>query len=113
MAFSTVEKLAGDSRKFKVNPEIKQFTMLDLGFNKLNNGSFVLKQPLSGFNLNTGFTLKVAINKDLDQLKLAVTDAKGLRKVDLFKGNQHPEDVEQLNFQIQNLILRKVLAIAN
>ncbi|MBW1605426.1 cysteine desulfurase [Lactobacillus sp. Sy-1] len=112
MAFATVDQLAGDDRKFTVSPEIKQFTLLDMGFKKLNNGSFVLKQPLSGVNPAIGFTLKVGISKDLKQLKLVVTDAKGLRKVNLFD-DKHPEDVEQLNFQIQNLILRKVLAITN
>ncbi|MEJ6400784.1 hypothetical protein [Nicoliella lavandulae] len=112
MAFETVVQLQGDDRKFKLSPEIKQFTLLDLGFSKQNNGSFVLKQPISGANLN-GYKLKISVNKDLDQLKMVVTDGKGLRKIDIFKNNQHPDDVEQLNFFLQTLILRKVLTPAN
>ncbi|MHA8138656.1 hypothetical protein ACYATM_06465 [Lactobacillaceae bacterium Scapto_B20] len=113
MAFTTVNQLQGDARKYQLSPEIKQFTLLDLGFNKLNNGNFVLKQPLQMANSTNGFKFKMSVSKDLKQFKMVITDGKGLRTVDLFKNNQHPEDVEQLNFLLQNLMLRKVLVLAN
>ena len=110
MAYQSEVKLQGDSRTFKLSPNLKKYTLMDLGFQIRKNGSFQLERSLDITSpYNQGAKLKVVIKPDFDKFKLNVVTANGLREVDIFKREQDQPLVVQYNFYINQLIEREVL----
>ena len=104
MIFKKINRVNGDTDQYRLSSLIKPYTLRDVGFNKSNAGNFIMRHPL-GIN---GPRLKIVVHDDLKTFKIDVTDPQGLRKVNIFDGKHQPA-VEQFNYLIQNLILRKVL----
>ena len=109
MLFRKINRLNGDSNQYRLNPQIKAYSLRDVGFRTSGSGNFKLKQSL---NVNYGPKLKIVISKNLKLFKMDITDEKGFRKINLFD-HRHQQGVHQLRYVISNLILRKILQRVN
>ncbi|MCF6514869.1 hypothetical protein GSH19_01660 [Lactobacillus sp. S2-2] len=111
MAFSKEIKLKGDINNYELSPEIKKYTLRDLGFTTTKLGNFVYKinlDPNSPFNSNS-IKLKITVNDDLTAFKMAILDSKELKEVDIFNNDKFNKIKEQLDFNLENMITRKVI----
>lgn len=100
----------GDNRRFTLNPDLKLYALIDVGFVKTAKGNFNYEHPLyndSPYNAPT--KLKMTINKDLSNLTMVITDRNGLQKVNIFKNKALAPTVELLDFILKDLIERKIL----
>ncbi|KID41291.1 hypothetical protein [Fructilactobacillus fructivorans] len=110
MAFSKSLQLKGGDTKYELSPEIKKYTLLDLGFSNTKSGNFAYKKsidPESPFSKNA-MKLKITINSDMAEFKMAIVDGNEMNDVDIFSNDKHLEERDQFNFIMQNMILRKV-----
>lgn len=105
-------KINGDIREFSLSPNVKLYSLMDVGFQKTPRGNFVYEHPLyneSPYNPNT--KLKMTVNKDLTHLTMVITDPSGLQKVNIFKNKQLAPTVELLNYILKDLEERNVLTL--
>ena len=93
MAYTTEAQIKGDSQVYGLSPQIKRYSLLDVGFLELKNGKF---------------QLEMTVNKDLKKFKLMTTTASGLQQVDIFKRND-PAMLEQLQYILAELLDRDIL----
>ncbi|EKW99568.1 cysteine desulfurase associated protein [Ligilactobacillus saerimneri] len=108
MAYTTEAQIKGDSQVYGLSPQIKRYSLLDVGFLELKNGKFQLERPLNPDAGKAAFYLKMTVNKDLKKFKLMTTTASGLQQVDIFKRND-PAMLEQLQYILAELLDRDIL----
>ena len=72
MAYGQKSKLQGDTRTFELSPEIKRYSLRDVGFAESKGGKFTLERSLDpnspynqGFNAETHIEQLNYILKDL------------------------------------------------
>ncbi|KRN25555.1 DUF1831 domain-containing protein [Lacticaseibacillus camelliae] len=110
MALQATGSVLGDPKTYKISPQIKRYTLMDLGFVKTKNGNFQLERSLDP---NSPFTqankLKVTFKADLSGFQMGVTTANGLKAINIFKSDKTADNVEQYHFIIDNMIERQVL----
>ncbi|KRM72525.1 DUF1831 domain-containing protein [Lacticaseibacillus brantae] len=110
MALAATGKALGDKNTYGISPEIKRYTLMDLGFTQTKNGNFQLERSLDP---NSPFTaankLKVTFSKDLSAFQMSVTTANGLKAINIFTDSKLAENVEQYQYLVDNLIERNVL----
>lgn len=110
MAYAEIEQLMGDPQKYRLSPEIKKYSLRDVGFIESKNGKFQLERSLDPSSpYNQGFKFKISIEADLKKFKMAVTTANGMREVDVHKGKDSQKNLEQLNFILDNLLERQII----
>lgn len=113
MAYAATGAAKGDPQTYAISPEIKRYTLMDLGFIKTKNGNFQLERSLDP---NSPFTaankLRMAVNADLSGFSLSTTTSNGLKAVNIFKDASSADNVEQYNYIIAELIERGVLVKA-
>ncbi|KRL04655.1 DUF1831 domain-containing protein [Liquorilactobacillus oeni] len=110
MGYEKKAKLLGDSRVFELDPQLKKYTLRDVGFTESRGGKFILERPLdpeSPFSASIKF--KMTISADFKAFKMAVTSANGLKEVNLFKENDAKKRAEQLDYLLDVLIKRQIL----
>ncbi|KRM54757.1 DUF1831 domain-containing protein [Lacticaseibacillus sharpeae] len=114
MALTETVKVLGDSKTYKLSPNVKRYTLMDTGFMRTKNGGFQMERALDP---NSPFTsankLRITVSKDLDKFSMSVTTANGLRAVDIFKSDKTAANVEQYNYVLENLLERQVLAVVD
>ncbi|WP_429971241.1 DUF1831 domain-containing protein [Fructilactobacillus sp. Tb1] len=110
MAFTKEVSLKGDTQKYQLNPNLKLYTLSDLGFTKTRNGNFEYKRSLDPNSpyLKKSIKLKVMINADLKTFKMAVVDGSELKELDIFTTAKYEVEREQFDFIMNNFILRNV-----
>lgn len=112
MALKATGAALGDPKTYQISPNIKRYTLMDLGFVKTKNGNFQLERALDP---NSPFTqankLKISFKADLSGFQMDTTTANGLKAINIFKSEQTKDNVEQYQYLIDNLIEREVLAI--
>ncbi|MFD1671155.1 DUF1831 domain-containing protein [Agrilactobacillus yilanensis] len=113
MALAATAKVLGGADTYALSPNVKRYTLRDTGFMETKNGNFQLEQPLNGVSPYAGgFKLKITVSKELQKLKMSVTDASGLHPMNIFKDLEKTGTiVEQFNYVIQNLLDREVLIV--
>lgn len=100
----------GDNRKFTVNPDVKKYSLTDVGFNQTQHGNFNYEHPLYNDSpYDAGCKLKITLNKDMTHLTMVVTDVNGLQKVNIFKNKQLTKMVDLLNFILKDLEDRNII----
>ncbi|GEK27939.1 DUF1831 domain-containing protein [Furfurilactobacillus siliginis] len=110
MAFATEVQVSGDAHTYQLSPEIKKYTLRDLGFAETNAGGFVLERPLDPrAGLARSIKLRLLVNKDLTGFKLNTVNPTGTGNVNIFQNTNKDVLVEQFGYQMDNLIERKVL----
>jgi hypothetical protein len=113
MALTETVKVLGDSKTYKLSPNIKRYTLMDTGFMRTKNGGFQLERALDPNSpYASANKLRIIVGKDLDKFSMSVTTANGLRAVDIFKSDKTAGNVEQYNYVIDNLIDREVITLA-
>ncbi|BDR56151.1 cysteine desulfurase [Xylocopilactobacillus apis] len=107
-----VNTIKGDDKSYRVNKNIKRYSLTDVGFAKTKRGNFVMQRSLDPMDPYTAKKkLKIAIDGDLKLLDMSTTDASGLRAIDIFKNTGDKEAIEQYHFLINNLLDREILEI--
>lgn len=112
MAFAETASVKGNPTVYALSPQIKKYTLCDVGFSLTRAGNFQLERPLDPSSpYNQAIKLKITVAKDLKTFKMAVTTGNGLQTINIFKQAQQKDKVTQFNFVIENLLKRQVLEI--
>lgn len=110
MARKKGESLLGSSVSYTLHPDVKRYTLLDNGFIETKNGNYQYERTLAKQASNqTAPRLKVRIGKNLNQLRLSVVAAKGLKKVNLYKDDQFEEARQMAEFYLDNFVKEDIL----
>lgn len=111
MAFEKVTALKGSGRKFQMNEQVKRYTLRDNGFEETKSGNFQFIRDLDTNTLNKqGIKVKIVVSDDLKTLKLSTTTSNGLKLVDVYGKETMADAKEQLEFILDGLVERGVLA---
>lgn len=112
MALASTGAALGDPKTYTVSPEIKRYTLMDLGFLQTKNGNFQLERSLDPDSpFTAAIKLRITFKKDLTAFQMAVTTGNGLKALNIFKDPKNAGNVEQYNYIIENLIERGVLTV--
>ncbi|MDN6899836.1 DUF1831 domain-containing protein [Oenococcus sicerae] len=112
MAFANIVTVKND-QTYQISPDIKAFSLLDLGFIKNNAGTFshtIALEPAKGFASSR--KLKLTFAKDLSGFKIALLSGNEALNVDIFSDSKDQALVEQYHYQMQQLLKRKVIMAA-
>lgn len=111
MAFSKEVTLKGDQHTYGINPQIKRYSLKDVGFQTTKPGNFYYERSLDPTSpYSKGDLLKITISKDMTEFKMAVTTANGLQAINIFNNSKKEDSVTQYNFIMDNLVSREILA---
>ena len=103
----------GDTRKYTIDPEIKRYALIDVGFRQTQRGNYVYDRPLYNDSpYNATCKLKITINETMDHITMVVTDRNGLQKVNIFKNEQLAEMVKLLNYTLKDLEDHQIIKLA-
>lgn len=102
--------LKGDHQAYELADDLKRYALIDTGFKQKSSGSFSFDRSLNGATpFAPGYRLKITVNRDFTNLKMAITDPSGLKVVDIFKNNVTAAEVEQCQYLLADLESRHVL----
>lgn len=108
MVFKKSVTIAGDAT-YEISPNIKKYTLGDLGFVKNNANAYVLRRSLEPSKaLGMGISLKVTINENLDGFKLSTVSARDVMTVDIFKNQNSKELVEIYRYYMDEFVDRQI-----
>lgn len=100
----------GDSRRFTINPAVKRYALIDVGFKQTKRGNYTYEHPLYNESpYNATCKLKMTLNEKMDHLTMVITDINGLQKVNIFKNKQLAPMVELLDFILKDLEDRQII----
>ncbi|MFD1418738.1 hypothetical protein [Companilactobacillus keshanensis] len=107
---STKAQVLGDKDFYEINPEIKKYALLDVGFQETKQGNFRLERPINGNSpYDARYVLKITINKDFSNFKMATTDKSGLHNLNIFKSKNTDQEVEDFRYLMNFLIEKNIL----
>lgn len=110
MTQSNVASLPGSTKKYRIHPDIKRYTLRDNAFMETKNGNFQYERVLSTKpGTKTAPKMKVSISKDFTDLKLSSVAQKGIKKVDIYKNEQMKEERELAEFYLDTFVQNKIL----
>lgn len=103
----------GDTRKFTIDPNVKRYALIDVGFKQTKRGNFVYDRPLYNDSpYNATCKLKITINEAMNHLTVVITDRSGLQKVNIFKNEQLSEMVKLLDYTLKDLEDHQIIKLA-
>ncbi|KRM12544.1 DUF1831 domain-containing protein [Paucilactobacillus suebicus] len=109
MAFSKQVQVKGDSDIYQISPNVKKYTLRDLGFDPTRHGAFVYVGSLDTASpFNAAAKLKITINADLDEFKMDTVNTSGTASVNIFNHSRADEFVTQYHFILNEMIDRDV-----
>lgn len=109
MEFKKTNQLAGDSDVYSVSSDIKEYTLLDLGFEKTKRGNFKYTGSLDRENPFKPFArLQIIFNSDLSGFKMDTVNTTGFAKVNIFKQERSDEFITQLHFILDEMVERGI-----
>ncbi|GCF93526.1 cysteine desulfurase [Enterococcus florum] len=107
MAFNKTATVQGAAVTYAIAPSAKKYTLRDNGFTETTSGNFQLVRPLEATpQSKEGFKLKITVAKDLQQLKMSITTANGLKTVNIFKDEKHQLLQEKFYFLLDGMVDR-------
>lgn len=112
MPYTTTARPQGAPVSYQMSPQVKKYTLRDVGFVETKQGNFQLIRPLDPTpQMKTGLKLKITVEKGLQQLKMSIVNEKGLQAVDIFHSKRENADMiqEKFYFYINGLIQRQIL----
>lgn len=110
MAFENVVSLKGSSKKYRLNQNLKRYTLRDQGFTETKAGNFQFIRSLDTNQGNKkGVLLKITVSKDLDSFKMSTTTANGLQYVDVYAKESMENLVTNLEYILFSLVSENVL----
>lgn len=104
------DSLLGSDQSYSVSDQAKRYTLRDNGFIETKNGSFQYERVLSTQAMDKKAPkLKIAISKEIDELKISTVTPNGLKKVDLYKNKERQKEREFAENILLNMIEGNVL----
>ncbi|CAJ1193181.1 hypothetical protein RF371_08090 [Companilactobacillus paralimentarius] len=104
-------QVLGDQEVYELSPEVKRYSLMDSGFKETNKGGFRLEHPLNGTSPYAArFFVKAVVSKDLDSLKLSITDKSGMHNINIFKLKDSEEEIQDYRYLMDFLKEKNVLA---
>lgn len=109
MEFAKSVRLQGDKDTYTISPEIKKYTLIDLGFEETRRGNFEYKGSLDTDNpFKPVARLRILVNADLTGFKMETVTGNGARKINIFTHQRSAEFVEQLHYILKEMLERNV-----
>ena len=109
MEFKKNVQLVGDTVTYTISPEVKKYTLIDLGFEQTRRGNFEYKGSLDTDNpFKPVARLRILINSSLDGFKMETVTGNGARKINIFTHQRSAVFVEQLHFILKEMLERNV-----
>lgn len=109
MEFAKSVRLQGDKDTYTISPEVKKYTLIDLGFEETRRGNFEYKGSLDTDNpFKPVARLRILINAELDGFKMETITGNGARKINIFTHQRSAEFIEQLHFILKEMLERNV-----
>jgi hypothetical protein len=109
MEFQKAVQLPGDSDTYVISPEIKEYTLIDLGFDKTKRGNYRYLGSLDRKSPFKPFArLQITVNDDLTGFKMDTVNATGFSKVNIFKQQRKDEFITQLHFILNEMVERGI-----
>lgn len=109
MEFQHSVKLAGDSDTYAISPRIKEYTLIDLGFERTKRGNYRYRGSLDRKSPFKPFArLQITVNDDLSGFKMSTVNTNGLRTVNIFNQPRRDEFVTQLHFILDEMVERGI-----
>lgn len=109
MEFTKSNQLAGDTHRYSISPEIKEYTLIDLGFEKTSRGNYKYSGSLDRHNPFKPYArLKITVAGDFTGFKMDTVNGNGFAKVNIFKGPRKDEFTTQLRFILDEMVDRVI-----
>lgn len=109
MQFQKSVQLNGDTDTYVISPQIKEYTLLDLGFEKTARGNYRYLGSLDRKSPFKPFArLQITVNSDLSGFKMDTVNTNGFAKVNIFRQERHDEFVTQLHFILNEMVDRGI-----
>ena len=109
MEFTKSVRLPGEQDTYTLSPEVKKYTLTDLGFEETRRGNFEYKGSLDTDNpFKPVSRLRILINADLTGFKMETVTGNGARRINIFTHQRAAEFVEQYHFILDEMLKRKV-----
>lgn len=109
MQFQASQQLTGDPTTYQISDQIKQYPLIDLGFEKTRQGSFKYEGSLDRQNpFKPVAKLRIVINQDLTGFKMDTVNATGLQKINIFQMPRAEEFQTQLHFIMDEMVDREI-----
>lgn len=109
MEFAKSVKLPGDQTTYVVSPDIKEYTLLDLGFEKTKRGNYKYSGSLDRKSPFKPFArLQITFASDLSGFKMDTVNTNGFNKLNIFTQARHEEFETQLHFILDEMVDRHV-----
>lgn len=110
MQFTKSVKISGDQDTYSISPEIKKYSLLDVGFEQTKRGNFEYKGSLDTDNpFNPVARLRILIAADLTGFKMETVTGNGMRKINIFNHARADEFVEQYHYILKEMLDRSIL----
>lgn len=109
MPYSKSVRVAGDSQTYTISPEIKEYTLSDLGFETSRRGTFTYEGSLDRTSpFKPAAKLKIWITPEMDAFKMETVTGNGMSKINIFKGARSKEFVLQYHFILDEMVERHI-----
>lgn len=109
MEFTKTNQLAGDTHRYSISPEIKEYTLIDLEFEKTTRGNYRYSGSLDRHNPFKPYArLKITVAGDLSGFKMDTVNSNGFAKINIFKGPRKDELTTQLRFILDEMVQRGI-----
>lgn len=109
MEFQQAVRLNGDTDTYTISPAIKEYTLLDLGFEKTKRGNYRYLGSLDRKSPFKPFArLQITVNDDLSGFKMDTVNSTGFSKVNIFNQDRKDEFVTQLHFILNEMVERGI-----
>lgn len=109
MEFKSSNRLTGDTITYRISPEIKEYTLIDLGFEKTRRGNYKYAGSLDRQSpFKPQARLLITVNEDMSGFKIDTVNTNGLAHVNIFKAARHEEFVTQLRFILNEMVERGI-----
>jgi Domain of unknown function (DUF1831). len=103
-------QVQGDQEVYELDPTVKKYSLLDAGFMETNKGSFRLEHPINGSSPYAArYYLHATVDKNLDSLKLAITDKSGMHNINMFKIKDTEKEISDYRYLMNFLKEKNVL----
>lgn len=107
MAFQRTVQVPGDLNAYTISPQIKKYTLLDLGFEATRPGNYRYRGSLDRQNpFQPAARLQIIVNGALDGFKMTTVNASGTRPVNIFQGSRSKEFITQYHFILGEMVDR-------
>lgn len=112
MEFAKKVQIQGDPQTYTLSPEVKKYTLLDLGFEETKRGNF---EYVGSVDTKDPFRpvakLRILVNADLTGFKMDTVNGNGTRKINIFNHARSEEFIEQYHFILKEMLDRQVFTI--